>query len=436
MLRTIIAAAALLLLASCAPATEEKVKVRALVIDSKGIGYAPEEVTLNTITDIVAMEGKVARMIGGASIRVDSEDPELANAPTEEAFAEAMIKGSGSSVKASFIDHQGVLWPADFHTWNIVTAYYNFEKAYDYFRTVGQLTDADFREPTTVYYFPSFVLKDQSPEPARDNALFFPPVQAMMVLPFDELQKAPLAINAGIMAHEYSHLIFNKKVYGAARLPQALLQWGELTPSPSANLLKSLDEGLADYHAFGVTCKSPSGCNTNFMKTSIGDVESAERDLANPNRCMTDTLRNQFYSEGLNTFGGNGREYRLGSIIATALYRAGLQLGRHEVLQRAIVSSYGGQADTQPGYQNLHDLIADALNKGNPDLFNMVSVTSVIIRHVNKESPGDQALATAVCNEFIDRLQIPAGYLVGPGRPCPANAQGGTTTCPPLPPLP
>ena len=432
MLRTVNAAAALLLLASCAPATEEKMKVRALVIHSRGTGYAPEEVTLTTVTDIVAMEGKVARMIGGASIRVDSQDPELINAPTEKAFGEAMIKGSGSSVKARYINHDGVLWPADFHTWNIVTAYYNFEKAYDYYRTVGRLTDADFAEPTTVYYFPEFVLKDQSADPLRDNALFFPPVQSMMVLPFDELQKAPLAINAGIMAHEYSHLIFNKKVYGSARLPRPLLEWGA-APSPAANLLKSLDEGLADYHGFGTTCKSPSGCNTRFMSTSFSDAESAQRDLADPNRCMTEMLRNQFYSEGLNTFGGNGREYVLGSIIATALYRAGQQLGRHEVLQGAIVASYSQQADNLGGYQNLRELLEDALTKQEPDIFNMVSATSVIIKHVNRVDPD---LAVAVCNEFIDRLQIPSVYLVGPGRPCPSSAQGGTTTCRTLPPLP
>lgn len=433
MLRTVIAAAALLLLASCAPATEEKVKVRALVIDTKGTGYSPEEVTLNTITDIVAMEGKVARMIGGASIRVDSQDPELVNAPTEKAFGDAMIKGTGSSVKANYIDFDGVLWPADFHTWNIVTAYYNFEKTYDYYRTVGRLTDADFAEPTTVYYFPEFVLKDQSPEPARDNALFFPPVRAMMVLPFDELQKAPLAINAGIMAHEYSHLIFNKKVYNSARLPAALLQWSSLSPSPSANLLKSLDEGLADYHAFGTTCKTPSGCNTRFMSTSFTDAESATRDLADANRCMTESLRNQFYSEGLNAFGGNGREYVLGSIIATALYRAGQQMGRHEVLQGAVIASYSQQADTLGGYQNMRELIEDAITKNTPDIFNLVSATSVIIKHVNRVDPD---LAVAVCNEFIDRLQIPANFLVGPGRPCPSSAQGGTTTCRTLPPLP
>jgi len=423
-----VTAAALLLLASCAPPTEDKPKVRALVIDSKGTGYAPTEVTLNTVTDIVAMEGTVARMIGGASIRVDSQDPELLNAPTEEAFGEAMIKNAGSPVKASYIDHQGVLWPADFHTWNMVTAYYNLEKAFEYFQTVGRVTLAEFGEPTTLYYFPSFILADSSREPARDNALFFPPVQALMVLPFDELQKAPLAINAGIMTHEYSHLMFNKKVYAGRRLPEALLAWSGSSPSPGANLLKALDEGLADYHGFGTTCRSPSGCDTRFMRTSFDDPSTVARDLADPNRCMSETLRLQLYTDNVSTFSGNGREYALGSIIASSLYHAAQSLGRHEVLQGAIVASYSDTAADSEGLRQLIERLGT-----NQDGFNLVSTSWVIVKHVNKVDP---ELATAVCNQFIDRLQIPANLMVGVGRPCPPEARGGVTTCRTLPPFP
>jgi hypothetical protein len=428
--RTLIAAA-LLSLASCAPETPEKVTVRALLLDSNGTGYAPKEVVLSTVTDIVAMEGAVANIIGGATIRVDSQDQELINAPSEEAFGNAMLKNAGSSVKASFIDFEGVLWPADFHTWNIVTAYYNFEKAFEYFQSVGKLTLTDFGEPTTVYYFPEFVLADSSPDALKDNALFYPPVKALMVLPFDELQRAPLAINAGIMAHEYSHLIFNKKVYKERRLPEALIAWGSGGPSPGGNLLKAMDEGLADYHGFGTTCKSPSGCDSRFLRTSLSEDLSADRDLNNPNRCMDETLRLQLYSDPLNVFSGNGREYKLGAIIASSLYHAAQGLGRHEVLQGALINSYSKQADTSGGDQHLQGLVERSLT--NQEEFNLVSATWVIIKHVKAVDP---QLATAVCNQFIDRLQIPASLMVGQGRPCPPDARAGTTTCRTLPPLP
>ncbi|HEY0094700.1 MAG TPA: hypothetical protein VGB96_10260, partial [Archangium sp.] len=126
MVRKLTAAAALATLAaSCAPETQTPVKVRALVLSSDG-RYEPQEVELKTVTDIVSLEGEVVRLLGGASVRLDSNDPELQAATTEEALERALIKDEGRSVTASYItDDKGVLWPADFHTWNLVTTYYN-----------------------------------------------------------------------------------------------------------------------------------------------------------------------------------------------------------------------------------------------------------------------------------------------------------------------
>ncbi len=409
--------AVVVLLAACAPETPDPVKVQALVLSSNG-SYTPKEVQLSTITDIYRMEGAVANLIGGARIRSDSNDPELQNATTEEAFGLAMIKGAGRSVTANYIAYGDVLWPADFHTWNMVTAYYNFENAFKYFQGTGVLL-AEIGDPITLYYFPEFVLADSSPEALKDNALFFPPVNAFMVLPFDELQRAPLAINAGIMAHEYSHLIFNRKVYGGQRLPEALLTWSAGGSSPGANLLKALDEGLADYHGFGATCASPTGCDTRFLRTSFDDAFSNDRDLAKADRCMDIFLREQLEQSNLSVFGGAALEYRLGAILASALYQAGQSTGNHADLQRALIAAYSDETPNNPGLKQLMQLSMNDQTR-----FNLVSTSAVIINHISFTP-----LKTAVCNEFIDHLQIPASALVGPGLPCPAAAQGGST-CP------
>jgi hypothetical protein len=417
----IILAVALGLLAACAPDTAAPVRVQALVLTSGG-SYAPQEVQLTTVSDVVRMEGAAAKIIGGARIRSDPNDPELQAARTEEALANALLKSSGRPVTASFIDHGGVLWPADFHTWNIVTAYYNFEKAFDYFRIVGNLPAAELNEPT-LYYFPSFTLAEVSSEPLKDNALFFAPVQAFMLLPFDALQKAPLAINSGIMAHEYAHIVFNKKVYGGRRLPEPIVLWGNGGTTPGANLIKALDEGLADYHAFGATCEFPTGCDPRFLRTSFDDKLTGDRDLSKADRCMSFELREQLQTGSLGTFTGRGLEYQLGSILASALYQAGAsEPNGHKVLQRALISAYSDESATNPG---LAQLVRLSLN--DQSRFNLVSVSAVLINHV-PEGP----LRRAVCNELIDHLQVPATELVGFGKPCPPEAQGGNT-CPKLP---
>lgn len=420
MLRTVIAAA-LVLLAACEPAPETPVRARALVLSGNG-SYVTQEVTLNTLTDIIHMEGSVAKLVGGAHIELDSQDPELQGVTTEEAFGNALIKAGGRPVTASWILKEQVLWPADFHTWNLVTAYYNFEKAREYFNTVGNIPHADFGAPSTVYYFPDFILKDSNPEPIKDNALWFAPTQSFMVAPFDALQKAPLAINSGVMSHEYAHMVFNLKVYGKRRLPDPIVVWGSQGASPGANLIKALDEGLADYHGYGVTCKSATGCDPRFFRTSFDDKLSNDRDLAKADRCMDTFLRDQLQNAPLSTFSGQGLEYKLGTIIASALYQAGESTGQREVLMRAIVSAYSDETSNNPGLQQL---INNNLNS--QQNFNLISVSAVLINHVT-----DVPLKTALCNELIDHLQVPAAELVGPGKPCPAAAQGGNT-CPRLP---
>lgn len=422
MLRTVITATATLGLAvGCAPDTSAPVKVRALLLNSNG-EYAPQEVELKTISDIIGLNGTVADFRGGARIVIDSEDQDLVTATTPEAIANALLKEEGHDVRASYIEQDGVLWPADFHTWNMVTAYHGLERAFDYFQTVGNIPAADFKKPVTTYYFPEFVLADVDKDPLRDNALYFSVMESFLVLPFDQLQRAPLAINAGIIAHEYSHRIFSLKVYNGQPFPVTLSNWSAAIPSPGANILKSFDEGLADYHAYGTSCRTATGCDTRFFSTSFPDTVAGERDLSNTSRCMTANLRNQLNNQGMNEF--SGKEYTVGTLLATALYQAGQGAGQREVLMRAVVSAY---SDTNPQTPGLRQLSEQYLND-QPD-FTLAVAAGAIITHVT-----DPTLKEAVCNELMDHLQIPRELLVGTNNPnlCPPSSLPGTT-CPPLP---
>jgi hypothetical protein len=426
MLRTVITAtAALGLAAGCAPDTSAPIKVNALVLNSNG-EYAPQEVELKTVTDIVSLNGSVADFRGGARIVYDSEDQDLVTATTPEAFVNALLKEKGDDVKASYIEQNGVLWPADFHTWNMVSAYHGLEKAFEYFQTVGNIPAADFKKPVTTYYFPDFVLADVDDDPLRDNALYFSVMESFLVLPFDQLQRAPLAINAGIIAHEYSHRIFNLKVYGGAPFPAALSLWSASSPSMGANILKSFDEGLADYHAYGVTCRSIKGCDPKFFSTSFHDAPydqiARDRDLSTTNRCMTEALRNQLTNQSLPEF--SGKEYVVGTLLASALYQAGQGAGQREVLMRAVVAAYNDPNPQTPGLLQLSQQYLNDQSK-----FTLAVAAGAIITHVT-----DPKLKEAVCNELMDHLQIPRDLLVGTSNPhlCPASSLPGTT-CPPLP---
>ncbi|RYZ37473.1 MAG: hypothetical protein EOO71_27790 [Myxococcaceae bacterium] len=428
MLRTVITAAVGLglLATGCAPDSQAPLKVSVLSLSSNG-KYVPTQVELTTIEDIVGLKGTVGDLQGGARIVIDVNDQALNNA-TEDTIAEVLIKKSGHDVKASYISQkdpttgEDILWPADFHSWNMVTSYYNLERANEYFRTVGNLKAIDFEPVPTLYYFPEFVIAQNSKDPARDNAIFYPILQSFLVLPFEEIQRAPLPLNAGVMAHEYSHLVFNRLAYASQSFPESLITWSQESPSLGANVLKSFDEGLADYHAYGATCRSPHGCDPAFLSSSFDNgpfaAVTAERDISKTDRCMSQLLYNNLVSQDVNTFSGNGNEYKVGTILASALFQAGRAQNQEAVLQRAVVAAYYDESPTNPGiFQLTRNFLGDQTR------FNLALPSLAIIGHI-----GDLELRKAVCNELVDHLRIPREWLIGDNY-CPASTSAGAT-CP------
>jgi hypothetical protein len=420
MVRKLTAAAALAMLASCAPETQTPVKVRALVRSSNG-AYEPQQVELKTVTNIVSLEGKVVRLLGGASVRFDPNDPELQAATTEEAVGSALLKKEGRPVNASYItDEQGVLWPADFHTWNLVTTYYNFERAWDHFTVTAGVRQEEL-SPTTAYYFPEFVLADLSDKPQRDNALFFAPTKSFLVLPFEQVQSAPLAINASILTHEYAHLVFNRRVYGGSGLPEPIRAWSRTggIPTQGLNVLKSLDEGLADFHAYVASCDSPYRCNTNILATSFEGRPAEDRDLTNPRNCMTPELHEQLRISNFNTF--SGREYQVGTMIATALYKSIRTDADRKVLARAVADTYSDTNAAKPGFAQLTRAFVE-----NQEKFTLGRAVRAIVQHL---SPGE--LKNNVCTQFATVLRIPVSELAEGQDACPLSTNPtscGTTT--------
>ncbi|MFY0521763.1 hypothetical protein ACN28I_00615 [Archangium gephyra] len=420
MVRKLTAAAALATLTvSCAPPTQTPMKVRALVLSSNG-EYAPTEVELKTITDIVAMEGTVLKVIGSAHIRMDSQDPEANAAQTDEAYLRAVLKDTGRPVTASFnTDTAGVLWPADFHTWNLVTTYYNLERAWEYFTTIAEVKQADLPQ-TMAYYFPSFVIADESDEPVKDNALFFSPVKGFLLLPFEKIQKAPMALNASILTHEYAHLVFNRRVYGGRGVPDPIRYWSLDGNTPGLNVMKSLDEGLADFHAYVASCQTSYGCNTRVLATSEEGELEASRDLSK-NWCMSRELYSQLYGGGFNsTF--RGREYQVGTILASALYRASTSAADRQVLARAVVAAYSDSDPLKPGLAQLASASLD-----NQAKFTLGVAARSIVRHIPR---GNVTLKNAVCTNFATYLQIPIAEMTGTDEDSCPESTTTTSACP------
>jgi hypothetical protein len=413
-------------LVGCGP-NPKPARVMALVPDDQG-DLKPAQVELQTITDLTTLKGTAVEFIGGAEALIDSSDPvfQLSGGPEADARRYAsFMKNRGMPVHANFIDKSGVLWPSDFHTWNMVTLFYNFERAYQYFEVIsGEEPPTELQAMRVLYWAD---VRIDSTESLVDNALFLSLLKSFAVVPFKSLQKVPLAMNIAVIGHEMAHRVFNYRALSDAGFHQALVNW-QLAPF---NLLKSIDEGFADFHAYGVTCKEPSDCQSAFLEPSLPSAsEVRARDLARTDLCLDAVTKQAFLNSTPGTWiSPGGKMYVYGTLWAAALYQgasSGSSTAAIEELQKALLASYDDPTPTRQGLRQLID------NLENPADFTPEAVADVILSHIS-----ENALRTKVCSELLTRLQLsckPEGTIHCKEMPhCPAASVADSKTCPPLP---
>ena len=420
----------LLLASACGPTPKAPVKVMALVPDEAGF-FQTTQVELTTVKDIVTLKGDIVSFLGNTRVVVDPNDPVqnlnggIANMTDDQRY-DALMKDKGGDVRAHYVDRSGVLWPDDFHTWNMVSTYYNFERSYLYFNDIYDGVDPAELRPLRVQYWAEVQLN--SPEPLTDNILYLSFIKSFVAVPFKNEQLIPLPMNIGVVGHETAHRVFNFRALSDAGIHPALGSW-QLTPF---NFLKSLDEGLADFHGFSVTCGEAAGCRPNFLATSLADSRTVGfRNVARTDACMDETTRQAFVNFSPGQWVTAPELYKVGNLIAASLYQAGNKSGKLQILQKALIRAYDDESVTTPG---LRQFINNNLNT--PAKFTPENVVDIIAAHVT-----DPELKKQVCQEFSTRLQLRCGSwpCVLDGNPsmpnCPATARRDNT-CPLLPPLP
>ena len=418
----------LVLLAACGPNSKAPVKVMALIPDEAG-AFQTTQIELTTVTDIVTLKGSVVNFVGDTRVVLDADDPVQQlnggiSMMSDDQRYEVIVKSKGTDVRAHYVDRSGVLWPDDFHTWNMVSTYYNFEKSYAYFNAIYDGKDPKELRPMRVFYWSDVELNTSTP--MADNILFLSFIKSFVVAPFKKEQLIPLSMNIGVVGHETAHRVFNFKALSDEGIAPALGVW----TLEAFNLLKSLDEGLADFHGFSVTCGEPAGCRPNFLAISLSDSRTVGfRNVGRADACMDEPLRTAFLNFNQQQWIQAPELYKVGNLIAASLYQAGNKIGKLQILQKSLINAYDDESPTTPG---LRQLITKNLNT--PRNFTPEAVVDIIAAHVT-----DPELKKQVCQEFSTRMQLRCGSwpcLVDgiPSMPnCPSTARRDSAICPLLP---
>jgi hypothetical protein len=204
--------------------------------------YSLQSIQLDTLADSSSMQGAAATMKVGRGLR-------------------------GPHPTAQFIeDADGTLIPSDFNTLQMAVVYAHLEKLMYLEKSLGFGDLLPRPRKVTIEY-----AMNEGAQNLYDNALYYPAWDSLIILPYRR-REIPISMNAGILAHEHFHAIFQHTMGQASmngRSPMADNPWlekemsecgqrmetnvffkanGEKNPTVvSQVLMRAMNEGLADF---------------------------------------------------------------------------------------------------------------------------------------------------------------------------------------------
>lgn len=297
-------------LSACQQTPSGPIRVAILGTDPASGEYLLLAASVDTLGSLTRLEGEAATLVRGAKIVIDPVKLAAAEAAgklqTLDDVRDAITRRRGRAPRAAFssgtLDGEPGVWIADdFESLAMVTAYHHLEKARH--RALEQGMPARCLIGITTYYDLDFREQFAGQGVAlTDNAAYFPLLDSFLILPFEFYPTVPLAMNGGVMAHEYSHGVWGCIIEDSAPIARLEFSVGE----KGARQLIALNEGLADQFGAQVTG------DPNFISGSIPEASLA-RNLS------TSRLYTTEMDESALT-GDDFDPYALGAVLASALW--------------------------------------------------------------------------------------------------------------------
>ncbi len=268
-----------LLASSCAP-LEGPLDVEVLLPDEgSDAGFRLGTVTLHSVTDLLRGKGKRFDVRAGLNVNAFTLIDELRE---EQLSFEELVRrsreSSGDDMQPRLYWDGGRYVAEDYDSLQYLTIFHNFERAWDFAAAVGDTSTAT-SDRSLVGFYSSVSLNDALPVPLQtsDNAAYVTFIDAWMTFRMFLVQEGvPFSMNPGVIAHELHHRVFFHNVFRG----EAYESWRAWVTSDeftrAGNLMKGLDEGLADLFAVGMTR------DLAFMSHSLKGAfegEAAFRDL-------------------------------------------------------------------------------------------------------------------------------------------------------------
>jgi hypothetical protein len=295
----------------------DDVRMKLLVYDKNEDIYVYDTVTLQTLHNIKRLDGDATVLKGGLSIRIDYQSGGL------EWLDE------GHDIAFGAVRDGDVLVPDSFDSLAMASIYYSMELSYLFFKNELALKGRmPKRLPT--YYEPTIETIDNSGVRRKetDNAFYMKisnEERGFFIVPFKQFQWIPMALNGGILTHEYTHYIFDVFVLDSA----------ESLNQPSSNFMRSVNEATSDFLAVVRTQDPdymshsvPAGlfvtpeCNASRFMELTRDISDPDSTYRNYSAVMDLLARNANSS--------NYCPYEIGLFVAAMLYEISEEIDHSE----------------------------------------------------------------------------------------------------------
>jgi hypothetical protein len=343
-------AALALLTGACAGDLTSPFAAVAVTYDAGKHQYKLAQVQVTTLTGSLRhLQGSSGTVRAGGNVRV-VEGAVAQKGATVEALRTQFITAAPEEVNLSWSVLNDIVYPEDFPSLELLSGYYNLEKARAAFRDFGLAT-----LPAMPIVAHAAVLDDAGLNPIASGELYYPPL-GTFYFPVASAADAqlPLVFNPGAVAHALGHEAVAQLIWAGAPVaapetgPAKDPQWNS-----ARHVARSMAEGLADYLGVATT-----GDPRWFDHSEQQRAAQSALDVI---RCGTpDMLQALPVDDGVAPYD----PYPLGTVLAGALWEASQGSGVQTIAKGVLAAlpDIGTRVSADASQLNVA-LVLDALAK-------------------------------------------------------------------------
>jgi len=235
----------------------------------------------------------------GGKVRVSSVAAKAGGA-TVDSLRASFIKTQPAQVEISWNVLNDIVYPEDFASLELLSTYYNMEKARAEIANLGLTT-----LPARPIVAHADLADENGLSPLPEGELYYAPMATFFAPATTAQQEVPPAFNLGAVAHALGHQAVEELVWGGAPLPAP--ESG--TDNKARHLARALAEGVGDYLGVAVSV------DPHWFDHSL-QLEAAARALDQIHCSSQDMLDALPVDDSVAPFD----PYPLGSVIASALW--------------------------------------------------------------------------------------------------------------------